>query len=551
MRAVPLVLFLLAASLEAQQGSAEGVVLDRSTGQPLRGVHVRMVTGDFGNSGISAVYGATSDAAGHFSAENMPPGLYLVLAERNGFVQLGASPTAPLAFGTLTLKAGQHVSGLKVEMTPRGLLAGRVVDEYGDPVDNVQVEAEPVPPGVKQESILGSSDGMTDDRGEFHIVTTPGKYYLHAMPRGGHANPEEIRTDGSSATQFADAFYPNAAGKAAAAVVQVAPGQDVAGLEIHLARSAASSPAAGRGFTISGVVTGVPESARANVTLQFGDSAEQVSGSRSTTAGPDGKFTFGGMQPGFYSALAIYSSGTTSLQSRVATFHLASDETGLQLALAPGDDLTGTLELLGDAAAGEPEKHTVRLEAAGGNPLGRMDTPAVQVGKDGQFRIANVFPGKFKAIVEPMPESGYVKEVTLDNKSAADEVLDLSQGAGGSRLKITVSRAGGRISGRILGKDGEPAMGLLMVLLAATPKEIDENNASRTSDGKYSFKGIRPGKYHLIALDMLEMIMASFAGGDEEEVMKSLFDAAEEVEIKEGDRISKDITAITKLPEKK
>jgi hypothetical protein len=33
-------------------------------------------------------------------------------------------------------------------------------------------------------------------------------------------------------------------------------------------------------------------------------------------------------------------------------------------------------------------------------------------------------------------------------------------------------------------------------------------------------------------------------------MMKSLFDAAEEIEIKEGDRISKDITAITKLPEK-
>ena len=142
------------------------------------------------------------------------------------------------------------------------------------------------------------------------------------------------------------------------------------------------------------------------------------------------------------------------------------------------------------------------------------------------------------------------KAMTLDNQPAADQVLDLSQGAGGSRVKITVNRAGGRISGRILDKDGEPAMGLIMVLLVTGPKDVDENSANRVSDGKYSFKGIRPGKYRLFALDVLELI-AGFAGGDDAEFIKPFFDAAEEIEIKDGDSISKDITAFTKLPEKK
>ena len=550
MRPALVILLLSAGYLGAQQAGAEGIVIDRSTGQPLRGVHVRMVTGDFGsNNGINAVYGATSDAAGRFSAQNMKPGLYLVLAERAGFLQVAASSTSPLAFGMLTLKAGQYVTDYKLEMTPRALIVGRVVDEYGDPVDNVQVQLEPRPPAVRQETLFGNSNATTDDRGEFRLIAAPGKYYVQAMARGGRGNPGEIRTDGTSAAPFVTTFYPNAASNAAASVVQVAAGQDLAGIEIHMNRATGATP--WRGFTISGIVTGAPDTHGAQVMLRHGDTAEQLNDGRSTFAGPDGKFTFTGMLPGYYSVVAVYSPGKITLQSRRATFHLVSDETNLQLILAPGEDLTGSLELVGDAPSGASEKHTVRLESADSfNPQGQAGMAAAEVGKDGSFRITNVPPGKFKAVVEPMPENGYVKAVTLDNKPAADEVLDLSQGAGGSRVKITISRAGGQISGRVLGKDGDPAIGMVMVLLETDPKLVDENNATRVSDGTYTLKRIRPGKYHLYALDILELV-AVINGGNEDDIMKQFFEAADEIEIKEGDRIFKDITAFTKLPEKK
>jgi protocatechuate 3,4-dioxygenase beta subunit len=550
MRPALFLFFLVAASLYAQQASAEGVVMDHSTGQPLRGVHVRMLAADFANgAGIEAVYGAASDAAGHFSVESLKPGLYIVMAERAGFVQVASSPASPLAFGILALKAGQHPTGYKVEMTPRALIAGRVVDEYGDPVDNVFVELQAVPPDHLQETPLGRSSAATDDRGEFHLLTAPGKYYVRASPPNRRGGPPEIRTDGTSAAPFANTYYPSATNTGAASPVQVAAGQDLAGIEIRLTRSAAG--ASGRGFTVSGVVTGAPASAQAMVALRFGETAGQLYNSRSATAGPDGKFSFTGMQPGFYSAMAIYASGKTSLQSRLVEFHLAADETSLQLVLAPGEDLAGTLELVGDAPAGESAKRTVRLESADQfNVMGQAVPPAVEVGKDGGFRIANVPPGKFKPVVEPMPENAYVKAVVLDGKPAPEAVLDLSQGAGGSRLKITVSRAGGQIAGRILDKDGDPVAGLAEVFLVTDVKQMQDGDADRVTDGKYSFKAIRPGKYRLYALDVAELIQ-SFAGGDEDEIMKSFFNAAEEIEIKEGDRITKDITAITKLPEKK
>jgi hypothetical protein len=68
-------------------------------------------------------------------------------------------------------------------------------------------------------------------------------------------------------------------------------------------------------------------------------------------------------------------------------------------------------------------------------------------------------------------------------------------------------------------------------------------------DGKYSFKAVRPGKYRIFAVDIVAS-MAAFMG-DEGNAMKKLFDAAEEIEVKDGDRISKDLTAVAGAQDKK
>src|ERR1035441_2679712 len=75
--------FFLCATLAGQPASLEGKVVNQATGLPLAGVHVRLVTGDFTDSGADQiVYGAISDRAGHFSVTNMKPGIYVVIPDR-------------------------------------------------------------------------------------------------------------------------------------------------------------------------------------------------------------------------------------------------------------------------------------------------------------------------------------------------------------------------------------------------------------------------------------------------------------------------------------
>jgi len=102
----------------------------------------------------------------------------------------------------------------------------------------------------------------------------------------------------------------------------------------------------------------------------------------------------------------------------------------------------------------------------------------------------------------------------------------------------------------VLDKDGAPLEGFVQVLLRSDAKIPGEEGTVRATNGKYSFQRVRPGKYHLYALDILE-VASMFSGGTGEETTKLFFDAAEEIEIKADDRLTKDITAFTKLPEKK
>ena len=547
--------FLSYASLAAAQPAViEGVALNHATGLPLSGVHVRFVTGDFASGGgLEETYGAISDRAGHFSVTGLKAGIYLVFPERAGFVQFLAKPN--MAITMLPLKAGQQLKDYKLEMTPRAILAGRVVDEYGDPVQNISVQLEPVPPDTPMGMLFGGSNSSTDDLGEFRLVAAPGRYRVHAnqFPFHQQAGPE-IRTDGTSAAPYGDTYYPSAASSGGASIVQAAAGQDVTGLEIRLVRGIVAES---HTLTIGGGVSGAPEGGMPTIVLRFGESAEQMHHSSQTMAVADGKFAFRGLKPGLYRIFAEYAAGKTFLLSQTVDLTLGTaDETAVQLALAPVEGITGTLEFTGSAPApAASAKYTVRLDPVDGQFIGNDgEAPQGDIGRDGAFRVAKVFPSRFRAVVEPLPENSYIESVTLNGAPAAEHIVDLSRGVKGAYLKIVVARNGAQVSGAVLDSDGKPiASPLVIIFLVDDPKQLkqpDGEDLRRAIEGKYMLHAIRPGKYRLFAVDALALFSAGDNDSTDDDATKALFNGAEEIEIKPGDRIVKDLKAIDKIPAK-
>jgi Carboxypeptidase regulatory-like domain len=263
MRLVGLLLFSCLL-LPAQQACIEGFIVNDLTGEPIEGAHIRL-TMLF--DGPLDTYGAMSDHGGRFSITSVHPGAYLQSVDRTGFVEM-LTKEKPVPFARLILKPDQHLTGYKITLTPRAVIRGRVVNQEGDPVEGVEVQAEPT---SKDVSPFGSGN-LADDHGEFLLGGVPGSYYVKAQP-SREKRPLELRSDGTSDVIYSVTYYPNSASKDHASRVESRAGREVAGIEIRLS-AAPQQPT----LTIRGVVTGRPDdgSTTVGIVMESGESPKKL-----------------------------------------------------------------------------------------------------------------------------------------------------------------------------------------------------------------------------------------------------------------------------------
>ena len=509
----PGLLLLCCAGLGAQTASFSGIAVNSVTGQPLSGVHLKLLTLNIGGD-IPNAYGAMSGTDGRFSVTGMPPGTYVLSTERTGFVHMMTAAGA-IPLPSITLKGGERIADYRLEMTPRAVIAVRVVDEYGDPVPNVTVEATPVAPGGPTVARMAYRAVATNALGESRISGGPGKFFIKATPPASN-QPPEIRSDGTSDAAYGPTWYPAATSADRASVVEATAGADVA-IEIRLIRQ--------RSLTIRGTVSGIPPGSSATVNLASGNS------SRGVAVGPDGGFRLSKLAPASY---RVWAFAPGNLRSQYVEVKPDGPETvEVQLVLSAGAEVTGTVEIAGDPPGAPLEKRTVTLGSS-----------TATTEPDGSFKIAGVFPDRYRVGVLPLPENGYVKTVEFDGVTTSEREVDLARVVQGSRLKITLARDGAQLSGTVLDKDGKPLGNTVAIVILAPDRDhiYPPNQDGLVKEGgKYSLKGIRPGKYLLFAID-------AFRSGpsNSEEDFKKLAGAAEEIEIKAGDKIAKDLKVVLK-----
>ena len=263
----------------------------------------------------------------------------------------------------------------------------------------------------------------------------------------------------------------------------------------------------------------------------------------------EGKFLIRGfLPPGNYKVFAQCTAGKVGLQSQAVEVQLTSADVGnLQLQLAPGEDLGGSLEVAGEAAGAAPARRiAVKLEAIEPGGPGTPETsPAPTVGKDGSFRVPAVFPGRYRLRVEPLPDGTFIRSAMLDGAVVDDAGFELSHGGRGDRLKITLSLNTSQLSGTVLGHDGAPLTSPLAEVLVwkNAVQVMPEHNP--VADSRYTLKDLRPGKYRVLAVDAFDF--TNLAGANNpDEFAKALLAAAEEIEVKEGVRLVKDLKVVAK-----
>jgi hypothetical protein len=173
-----MLILLLVAMLQAPPASVEGVARKAGTTEPVTHARVMLasVEGRLADTRI-----VETDERGRFAFRGIAAGTYRLHAQHDAFVRAAGR--------VVTVASSQSIRDLVVAMTPTGVITGRVVDEYGDPVPDVYVRAAPVGADPK----IGPYETTTNDLGEYRLYGLPPAAYVVSAAPYLAARIEEVK----------------------------------------------------------------------------------------------------------------------------------------------------------------------------------------------------------------------------------------------------------------------------------------------------------------------------------------------------------------------
>ena len=508
-----------------EPGSLEGSVVSAATGEPVKKAVVMLMRVDQ-IAGPQVPFSASTDAAGRYTFRDIPPGNYRLIAERAGFVRVSYGARTIMRPGaTLNIRPGQKVTGIDFKLTPQGVITGRVLDEDGEPVMNVSVQALRYAYMQGRRRLLPAGQSMTNDLGEYRIHSlAPGKYFLSAIYRAtsGYlgavisAEPDE---------GYAPTYYPGTNDPASAVPLEVIAGNPQRGTDIRLLKTRTMRI---RGRVVSSFGSGATR--QMGVTIMHRDSA--FLGLERNFAGvqPDGRFELRGVIPGSYLLVANYWDGSKGYFARQPIEVGNANIDGVTLTVEPGIEISGKIRMEGGAPGGFENLH-VSLQPRDFSPMfGGGGGP---VKEDGSFTLQNLGPEIYTFNVFGPMQDAYLKSVRLGDQDVLASGLDLTGGASGT-LDAVLSPNGGQVEGSVTNAKGEAVAGATVALVpdSARAGQLQlYKSASTDQYGHFQLRGIAPGEYKLYAWEEVD-----FGAWQDPEFLKPFEGKAESLTIREGGR---------------
>ena len=533
-----LVVFVSSFTFAQNLATLEGSVSNKLTNAPVRHAHVLYIKTASESGPPSGPLSVDTDSDGRFSLQ-LEPGSYRLWVEHPGYAHQAYGAHTPQGQGAIiTLAAGQHLQDVNIPITPLGAIAGRVLDEEGEPLQNVAIEVLHFSYAAGRRQLVPVGGASSNDRGEYRSFGLPaGRYYLLASLR---STPLSRPVDkGSLAPElvepYAPLYYPGVIDPDSASVITLPAGGQLTDVDFHLQRI--------RGVTLRGRILSPLEDfagSQLQVVLAH-DENHAASYIDRLTANVDkasGRFEFHGVAPGSYLLVASQLYHGRAFGGRTAIEVGGASQDNLAVSMVPAFDLTGNLEVEGGNGA-RLSGINVRLIPAENLALGAP--PASKPGADGSLRIAGVTPGLWDLSLEGLPEGMWIKSATYGRQDVLSRGLHI-HGNTPALLHIVLSGSGGQLSG-VVAENAQPRQATL-VLAPATPELQHSPLLYRTSStregGAFQLNGVRPGSYKLFAFEEVEP--NSWLDPD---FLKSVDTQGEPVEIKEGDHLSRRLTPVS------
>ena len=454
--------------------AADGTVVNAITGEPI--VRAVVATNSIGIGGF-----AQTDVQGRWSVTAVPCGRTQISAQKQGYIFPSSGPGGPgRAVTPVQLVDGSPTHGVKIALMPQSVITGKVIDENGDPIQGVQVQAmySSVSEGKRQWQMRGGT--QTNDLGEYRMHGLGGGKYI-VCAHGGAVPGNFAQVRGGGRMMYQENCYPGTPDGTAASALSVLPGIENR-VDFNLRPSI--------GVTVRGMIVGLPAGER-GVGLQLrrrNASSLNMQPTNSVMLG-EGRFEILGVSPGSYVLNGNVWRPTNRLSGDVSIEVGITDIDGITLGLLPGFPVMGVvrMEIKGGGATVQRPPVNIRLRSTEGlmENIGQIKWSD----DNRSFTMPDVMPSRYR--MEVIPSGTYfVKSVTLAGQSLANLDVNMQQATG--PIEIVLSDDTGSVQGTLTGPEGKPATGAMILLSSGGGRAI---NAFASADGYYSLPVVPPGTY--------------------------------------------------------
>ncbi|MBV9340923.1 MAG: carboxypeptidase regulatory-like domain-containing protein [Acidobacteria bacterium] len=422
---------------------------------------------------------------GNFEFTAVPPGKYSLEGARQGFLPAGYDQHEQFSTAIVT-GAGLDTENLTLRLSPAGLIAGRLLDEAGEPVRHAQARLYRVNHSAGVTQVQFFRVEPTNDLGLFEIGWLPaGTYYLgaHATPWYAVHPPKAVGTPLTQVDPALEVAYPITyyadTDADRATPINLGDGGRIE-VDIHLS----PVPALRLTLRLPNDVNIFPQLEQAGPGgaggsgMVPGTSVERISSGVWEVSGvPAGKYDI--LVPG----PSREHSGTVDLQNdgqEVDTSRTEFSSLKISVQIAGKKEVpNGLMVFL------RPDRGTAR-----GQPLSA----------NGESPAFELLPGRYQVMVVGNGTTYWIAQILASGCQASGHTVQLSAGA--AAISLTLVEAAARVEGVVQHGD-KPLAGAMVVLVPKHP-EFNRQQFRRDQsdlDGTFSLNSVGPGMYTVVAIE--------------------------------------------------
>lgn len=435
---------------------------------------------------------------GKFEFTGVPPGKYNLRGSKRRYVAASYDEHEQYSTAIVT-GAGLETETLILRLAPMAIIAGKVLDESGDPVRHatVNVYRNDHSSGVDQISQVHSS--QTDDLGAYEAAPVPpGTYYLSVTARPWyalHSSSEdagpgppsasvEAKVDRALDVAYPLTYYPDVLDAESASPIPVRGGEHLQ-IDMHLNPVPAlhiffRAPTTGEGNHIFPQLE--QPAFDGSTFLQTGGSQRMASSD---------VFELTGVPAGRYN-VRLYGQSTATLMSGV---DLSKDGEVIDTSTAETmSSLKIGVQALGDTTI--PQHLIVGLRTGS-----KIFAGMQQVNAKGEADFHQIAPGRYEVTVWSANKAFSIAHISAEGAEVSGHSVTLTAGAQPS-ISLTVVSGILNVEG-IAKKDGKVFAGAMVVLVPKNPegnRDLFRRDQSDL-DGTFTLQDVVPGSYTVLAIE--------------------------------------------------